>query len=559
MAKYEMRTFADIIAAVMETAKIQSTDTVEKNRIKRNINTIYQDEVIPFKQWQWLRNKANLQHKSFFSTGTASVLSNSVAVTLTESPGISYKGYYFSADGYSEVYQIRSHTANTSAIVLDVPYTGSTNATVKFKIWTDALILPSDCEEILEISHQFSPRPLDNMGLQEFRRVTSTQPKGEGRPSIYTTTDWRDPEPYATISGLPASAARSSSGLMRSIRFSSSLGATEAAASLRPGDRISITGGGSVTYNIEAIVASLSTTSVTNDTISYTALEPLTESTTLDAGFTVRLLSTESYERYRELLIYPSISSTRTSLMVDYIKSVPSLENDADEPLMPMKDRIILYYGALWLTWQRQRNPEESATNFTLFERKLSRMAGKTEDSPDKPMIVPSRIYLSQKRRGQRHRGLTGSIGFGSGGGSSASSVSGTPNTLAIFNSSGELVSSTVISTSDLNYLDGAQELTSFSIAGSAVSQDVLSVALASFTSLFIMYTISRGGIYEAGHINIVTDGSTASIAQGAMANTGDPGVVFSAVVSGSDLKLQYTSTAGGSGTMKYKLHQWLA
>jgi hypothetical protein len=137
--------------------------------------------------------------------------------------------------------------------------------------------------------------------------------------------------------------------------------------------------------------------------------------------------------------------------------------------------------------------------------------------------------------------------------------VSGTPNTLAIFNSSGELVSSTVISTSDLNYLDGAQELTSFSIAGSAVSQDVLSVALASFTSLFIMYTISRGGIYEAGHINIVTDGSTASIAQGAMANTGDPGVVFSAVVSGSDLKLQYTSTAGGSGTMKYKLHQWLA
>jgi hypothetical protein len=41
MAIYELKTFKDIIDAVREELKIQSTDTETINRIKRNINTLY--------------------------------------------------------------------------------------------------------------------------------------------------------------------------------------------------------------------------------------------------------------------------------------------------------------------------------------------------------------------------------------------------------------------------------------------------------------------------------------------------------------------------------------
>ena len=51
MAIFELRTFDDVIQAVREELKIQSTDTVSINRIKRNINSVYLDEVVPAEQW----------------------------------------------------------------------------------------------------------------------------------------------------------------------------------------------------------------------------------------------------------------------------------------------------------------------------------------------------------------------------------------------------------------------------------------------------------------------------------------------------------------------------
>ncbi len=47
MAAYEVKTFADIVSAVREELKIQSTDTTSVNRIKRNINVAYLQRVLP--------------------------------------------------------------------------------------------------------------------------------------------------------------------------------------------------------------------------------------------------------------------------------------------------------------------------------------------------------------------------------------------------------------------------------------------------------------------------------------------------------------------------------
>lgn len=127
---------------------------------------------------------------------------------------------------------------------------------------------------------------------------------------------------------------------------------------------------------------------------------------------------TES-DRYRVLRIYPSVYNANMNLEVEYIQDVTPLDLDGDEPLMPVHDRNVLRYGALWLAWSRHRNEERSVANFQLFERKLARMAGKVEDSVETPQIVPNAKYLLQKR-GSRLG--WGSLNVSSGGSSSYAS-----------------------------------------------------------------------------------------------------------------------------------------
>lgn len=611
--RYEMRTFGDLIDAIMEQAKYQSSDTINKNRIRRNLNTVYLDEVVPYKQWSWTRGSANLQAKPYFSTGTASVTAGSGNVTLTELPAVSYKGYLFSADGSNEIYRIVSHSAGSAAIILDVPFASPTSATSTFKIWSDALVLPSDVEEVIELTHPFSNQPVKNMGLQEFRRAVVTQPKSEGRPYVYTTTDWKDPEPYAAISGLPASATRASSQLVKTIVFASSLGATETLSYLRPGDRIQISSAGSFSYNIEAVVSSLTTTNNANDTISYTSQINLNESAVADTGIVIKKLSSEGYERYREILMFPSLYNAATTMHLDYIKSVGPMESDSDEPLLPIKDRIVLFYGAMALTFNREKNPEDVAYWEAKYNAKLNRMAGKTEDSPDKPRFIPSTLYMNAKRSNSRSRFLPGGSSEGFGGGSSRG-VTGTPNQVAVFNSNGDLVSSSTITTTELAnvellnagtayrvlvsdatgvfnrnvaltagkvvYVDpnglllsstvdesslavltGGIGLTSVSLADNqAAAADVVTFAVASYTAVQLNYSLKRGTSYETGLITLTTDGSAASVSQGGVASIGTMGVVFTADVSGGNLRLRYTSTSTGTApTFKYLGYRWLA
>lgn len=453
--RYELRTFKDIVDAVMEACQIQSTDTVERNRIKRNVQQVYGYEVLPYKQWHWLRGTANLQTQPYFGTGTATVTSGSCVVTLTDAPSISRREHFFSVEGSNVKYRILAHTASSTTVTLEIPYGESTSATARFKIWTDSIPLPNDLEEVIELRHGHHIKPVTNLGLQELRRLESTNTKAEGHPSYYTTTDYKDPEGYAAVSGLPASATRASSGLVKTIKFVSSLGATEPVSLIRPGDQIEVvvSGADGFYYSGHATVGRLFTTTLTNDTISYTGRTEWSEAATADATISIKKLESEGYDRYREIMVYPGIFNARIGLELDYIKQAIPLEGDTDEPALPSRDRIVLYYGALYHTWTRKRNPEEAAAARSLFQAKLDKMAGKTEDSPDKPQMVPSKLYMGAKRSGQRIRSRGGQISFGGSGATTA--PSGTASQVAIFGSDGYLQSSTLISTLELDALNG--------------------------------------------------------------------------------------------------------
>jgi hypothetical protein len=125
---------------------------------------------------------------------------------------------------------------------------------------------------------------------------------------------------------------------------------------------------------------------------------------------------TES-DRYRVMKVHPAIYQDSTTLHIDYVKEVPALVDDGDEPPMPMEDRIVLVYGARMMAWMRHRNPEAAEMNRQRYEDKLARMMGKVEEGVDKPQLTPDSLYVSRKR-GNRLKSLRGANSSGGGGGS---------------------------------------------------------------------------------------------------------------------------------------------
>ncbi len=196
MAAREIVDFEDIVSAVREEIKYQSSDTESLNRIKRDINMVYLEEVVPFKRWLWLAGHTEVIHKAYYSTGTVAVTQDSASITLSTAPSVgsgSRLNYNFSVEGYSEIYTISAHTAGAAAMTLSSAFQGTTNATVGFKIWADTLALPTDCRETTEIWHDFRRPVMEALGIQEFRRRVLESPKAAVKPVYYAPYDFYDP------------------------------------------------------------------------------------------------------------------------------------------------------------------------------------------------------------------------------------------------------------------------------------------------------------------------------------------------------------------------------
>jgi hypothetical protein len=221
----------------------------------------------------------------------------------------------------------------------------------------------------------------------------AVNPTLEGPPALCTTGDLVDPDPYQTISGLPALSTRASSGLVKTLTF-----ATSVASYLEEGDRIQISGSGHYSYDGQWTLSSVSTTTAT-----FTGLVAHEEAATADVGLTVKKLRSETASNsYRELLVYPSLTDSRINLTVDRFIDVAPLEDDSDEPLMPIEDRIVLLYGTLSRDWVRERDGEDAARNYSLYQQKLQRMASKLKNTQDYPVLSVSKTWLAAKRRSGR-------------------------------------------------------------------------------------------------------------------------------------------------------------
>lgn len=131
------------------------------------------------------------------------------------------------------------------------------------------------------------------------------------------------------------------------------------------------------------------------------AADPLLEGAPVYYSATEFVDPTTEDNRYRQARLYPSINDQNVMLNVDYIRDdVSELTLDNDEPLMPIGDRLVLYYGALAEAWSVIGRNEDMADRVRLkAQAKLARMAAEREDGMDTPKLKPRHEYLNAIRR----------------------------------------------------------------------------------------------------------------------------------------------------------------
>lgn len=189
MAAITLVDFEDIYVAIIELLKIQASDTVTLDRIKRDINIAYED-VIARHNWWWNRSLTSLQLPVKINAGTVSVTEGSTSLTFTIAPAASVANYKIMISGRPEVYTIVSHTGGATSATLNLGWVGPDATGLGYTCWKDYVQLPTDCKETFLVQHQHYDQPMEAVGLMDFRRLVATQPNAEGPPVYYTTDDF---------------------------------------------------------------------------------------------------------------------------------------------------------------------------------------------------------------------------------------------------------------------------------------------------------------------------------------------------------------------------------
>lgn len=305
MATVTLTDFEDLYTAIAEELKVQLTDGTTIGRIKRDINMIYLDHVIPAKPraWWWLETNENIQTIDKITTGTVDITDDSTTVTFSSAPSSSVAGYYLKVSGFVETIKISSHTGGNTTATLESAWRRGNVSGNSFKLWKDNTTLDSNTKEVIQVTHEHMREPMEYVTVTDFKMFRSRNPDLEGYPEIFTIGD-----------------------------FDSS------------GDR--------------------------------------------------------------KIYWYPAIDDFRYTLHVEGRQEATALSSDTDEPLMPVEDRIVIFYGACSRAWARERNETESAKNWNLFLGKLNQMMGRSEGAPKTTQMEVSSDYLVNKRyrRMWKHR-----------------------------------------------------------------------------------------------------------------------------------------------------------
>ena len=584
MAAYQLRDFADLLAACQEELKIQSTDTVNANRLRRLINEVYLEDVVPFKRWWWLSGHVDVAMAPYYANGTCSVTPASTTVSLSVAPAASdgsKTGYYFSVEGIDEIYTIASHTAESQTITLSTTYNGALNATATYRIWTDKIVLPTDCRETVEVWHDFYKKTMDARGLQDFRKLVAEDPKQNARPAFYSTYDFVDPTPVT---------AETESDRYRILKVYPAMYTA------------------TTTIHIDYI-KEVPALELAGDE----PLMPIEDRSVLKYG--ALSLAWATIQRNPE-----EAQRNRALFEGKLARMAGKIEDTFDTPSIVPNSSYLSRKRGPRLKAGRRGLPESGsgggastpnyAANITLaggtFTANFTATAGVTLDGRD--ISVDGTTLDSHIAATTGVHGATGSVvGTTDSQTLTNKTIVATSNTITeilnanigataaidrskiatgtayriLANSSAGVMSQNAALTSgkmvkvDANgqladatntdaevaaLVAGTPSVTSATLTDNTTGS-VATWAYATYDVIHIDYSIKRGTSNKlTGQLKIATDGTTADVADGAIASLGTLGVSFTADISGSDLRLRFTTTSTGTNaTMKYMVTKWLA
>jgi hypothetical protein len=545
-----LKTFDDIADHCREQLGVQSGDTNALNKIKRAINHYYINEIVPFKRWNWLTKHTKVIHKQFYTGGTASVTPDSTTVTLSVAPSSSIgslTNYYFAVDGFDEVYDISAHTSESVTLTLSSAYQGVVNTEAAFAIWTDRVALPTDCREVFSMWHNRLPNPMEGRGHKEFIAIRNQGPRAQGLPTDFYVGDYFDPsggaeteaDRYRLVNIWPAYTDQSVTLSVDYAQEVSALSSDDDEPVLPLEDRNVIVYG--ALSELWRTIARNPEESANAYQMYQTKLARMAGK--IEGGFDAPILAPKAgYLRSKRASRIGALSSrgfggtmtgsggssysAPTYLADVTINGATITGNITVSASVTIDGRDISVDGA---TMDAHIAATTSVHGITDTADLLT--TSNTKTVTNKTLAVAS------------------------------NSITSTASRVGVYDSGGSLTASAITS-AELTYLDDVEALTSLAMSDNQVAAaDVATWTLASFDSIHILYSLSRGASNkEMGQIVLTTDGTSAGLAQGVISSLGTLGVTFTADVSAGTVRLRYTSTSTGTApAMKYNVIKWLA
>jgi hypothetical protein len=149
----------------------------------------------------------------------------------------------------------------------------------------------------------------------------------------------------------------------------------------------------------------------------------------------------------------------------------------------------------------------------------------------------------------------------GSGGGSTPGGSEGSIqfNTGGTFDGSAELVWDSTDKFLGLNGLAIKSLSSSISLVDdTSTPTTAFSYDASLYNYSIVEYSLTRGSTKQVGRMLIVNDSTNVTI-NNDFSTLGDPGVIFSASISGTDVLIQYITTSTGfNAFLKYSIRQWI-
>lgn len=184
--------FTAIQNRVAEETGLDLSNTDDLASIQSWINQVYL-HVSGIQNWDWLFRQGILQTLPDITSGTATVVANATAVTLSTTPNkggsnVSVAGQWminFPTVG-ADWYFISTHTVATTALVLSVPFVGQTNLTAGTYVLRKVLYsLPLDLDKVIDIRQQIAPQRLGYVDPRTFDALIPN-PTATGTPRVYS-------------------------------------------------------------------------------------------------------------------------------------------------------------------------------------------------------------------------------------------------------------------------------------------------------------------------------------------------------------------------------------